>query len=57
MFSKHAWAVPLKTKNENEMATAIAKIIRDGFDIWKQFTHNENYKWIDLPRLVSEYNA
>ena len=26
--------------------------------MWKQFTHNDNYKWIDLlPRLVSEYNA
>ena len=25
-------------------------------DMWKQFTHNGNYKWIDLlPRLV--YNA
>ena len=24
----------------------------------KQFTHNGNYKWIDiLPRLVSNYNA
>jgi len=27
-------------------------------DMWKQFMHNENYKWIDLlPHLVSEYNA
>ena len=27
-------------------------------DMWKQFTHNINYKWIDiLPRLVSNYNA
>ncbi|XP_018403053.1 PREDICTED: uncharacterized protein LOC108779976 [Cyphomyrmex costatus] len=26
--------------------------------MWKQFTHNGNYKWIDLlPRLVSEYNT
>jgi len=25
--------------------------------VWKQFTHNGNYKWIDLlPRFVSEYN-
>jgi len=27
-------------------------------DIWKQFTLNGNYRWIDLlPHLVSEYNA
>jgi len=27
-------------------------------DIWKMFTFNDNYKWIDeLPRLVSDYNA
>jgi len=27
-------------------------------DMWKQFTHNGNYKWIDLlPHLVSEYNV
>jgi len=27
-------------------------------DMWKQFTHNGNYKWVDiLPRLVSNYNA
>ena len=27
-------------------------------DMWKQFTLNGNYKWIDLlPRLVSNYNA
>ena len=27
-------------------------------DMWKQFTHNKNYKWIDiLPRLLSNYNA
>ena len=108
VLSKHAWVVPLKTKNRNEMATTIAKIIRDDGrcpknlqtnvgkefynanvqkllkkhninhsissimktyvverfnrmlknDMWKQFTHNGNYKWIDLLlRLVSEYNA
>ena len=28
MLSKHAWAISLKTKNGNEMATAIAKIIQ-----------------------------
>ena len=27
-------------------------------DMWKMFTLNGNYKWIDeLPRLVSDYNA
>jgi len=27
-------------------------------DMWKMFTLNENYKWIDLlPRFVSNYNA
>jgi len=27
-------------------------------DMWKMFTFNDNYKWIDeLPRLVSDYNA
>ncbi|XP_018403204.1 PREDICTED: uncharacterized protein LOC108780109 [Cyphomyrmex costatus] len=27
-------------------------------DMWKQFTYNGNYKWIEmLPRLVSDYNA
>ena len=27
-------------------------------DMWKQFIHNGNYKWIDiLPRLISNYNA
>ena len=27
-------------------------------DIWKMFTFNDNYKWIDeLPHLVSDYNA
>jgi len=29
MLSKHAWTIPLKIKNGNEMATVIAKIIRD----------------------------
>ncbi|XP_011687457.1 PREDICTED: uncharacterized protein LOC105449771 [Wasmannia auropunctata] len=29
VFSKYAWAVPLKTKSGSEMAEAIAKIIRD----------------------------
>ncbi|XP_077282729.1 uncharacterized protein LOC143908795 [Temnothorax americanus] len=30
VLSKHAWAVPLKTKSGPEVTTAIAKIIRDG---------------------------
>ena len=29
VLSKHAWAVPLKIKSGNEMATVIAKIIGD----------------------------
>jgi len=29
MLSKHAWTVPLKIKSGNEIATVIAKIIRD----------------------------
>ena len=29
VLSKNAWAVPLKTKNGNEMVTVIAQIIRD----------------------------
>jgi len=109
VLSKHAWAVPLKTKSGDETAKAIAKIIRDDErcpknlqtdkgkefynanvqkllkkhninhystysimkasvverfnrtlknDMWKQFTHNGNYRWLDsLQRLVSEYNA
>lgn len=109
VLSKHAWAVPLKSKSGNEVTMAITKIIRDGGrcpknlqtdrgkefyntnvqkllkkhninhystysimkasiverfnrtlknDMWKLFTLNGNYKWIDLlPRLVSEYNA
>jgi len=29
VLSKYAWAIPLKTKSENDVATVIAKIIRD----------------------------
>jgi len=29
VLSKYAWAVPLKTKNENDVATVIANIIWD----------------------------
>lgn len=109
VLSKHAWAVPLKTKSGSDVTTAIAKIIRDDGrcpknlqtdrgkefyngnvqkllkkhninhystysimkasvverfnrtlknDMWKMFTNNGNYRWIDsLPRLMSEYNA
>lgn len=109
VLSKHAWAVPLKTKSGSDVTTAIATIIRDDGrcpknlqtdrgkefyngnvqkllkkhnvnhystysimkasvverfnrtlknDMWKMFTNNGNYRWIDsLPRLVSEYNA
>ncbi|KMQ84276.1 integrase core domain-containing protein, partial [Lasius niger] len=109
VLSKHAWAVPLKSKGGSETADAIAEIIRDSKrcprniqtdmgkefynadvqrlmrkhdinhystysvlkasvverfnrtlknDMWKMFTLNGTYKWIDaLPRLVSDYNA
>lgn len=109
VLSKHAWAVPFKTKSESKITTAITKIIRDNGrcpknlqtdrgkefynanvqkllkkhninhystysimkasvverfnrtlknDMWKMFTHNGNYRWIDsLPRLMSGYNA
>jgi len=109
VLSKQAWAVPLKTKSGNEVAVAIAKILRDDkrcpnnlqtdkgkefynanmlkllkkhninhystysvmkasvverFNrtlknaMWKMFTLNGNYKWIDsLQRLVSDYNT
>ena len=109
VLSKHAWAIPLKSKGGSETANAIAEIIRESKrcpknlqtdmgkefynakvqklfkkhninhystysilkasvverfnrtlknDMWKMFTLNGNYKWIDaLPRLVSDYNA
>ncbi|XP_043263174.1 uncharacterized protein LOC122403621 [Colletes gigas] len=109
VLSKHAWAIPLKTKNGTEVSTAIGKIIRDGGrypknlqtdkgkefynanvqkllskyninhystysvmkasvverfnrtlknNMWKMFTLNGNYKWIDsIQHLVSKYNA
>ncbi|XP_011635951.1 uncharacterized protein LOC105426429 [Pogonomyrmex barbatus] len=109
VLSKHAWAVPLKTKSGDEVARAIEKIIRDDGrcpknlqtdrekefynanvqkvikrhdinhystysvmkasiverfnhtlknDIWKMFTHNGNYRWLDLlSRLVLVYNT
>ncbi|XP_039311306.1 uncharacterized protein LOC120359072 [Solenopsis invicta] len=63
VLSKYAWAVPLKAKSGNEVANAIASVV-ERFnrslknDMWKQFTLNGNYKWIDLlPRLVLEYNS
>lgn len=109
VLSKYAWGVPLKAKSGNEVANAIAKIIRDDErcpknlqtdkgkefynvtvqkllkkhninhystysvmkasvverfnrtlknNMWKQFTLNGNYRWIDLLQcLVSEYNS
>jgi len=108
VLSKHAWAVPLKSKGGSETAKAIADIIRESErclknlqtdmgkefynsdvqllkkhninhystysvlkasvverfnrtlknDMWKIFTLNGNYKWVDvLPRLVSDYNT
>ncbi|XP_070151047.1 uncharacterized protein [Polyergus mexicanus] len=67
VLSKYAWAVPLKSKGGSETADAIAEIIRASKrcpknmlknDMWKMFTLNGTYKWVDaLPRLVSDYNA
>ena len=109
VLSKHAWAVPLKSKGGSETADAIVEIIRESArcpknlqtdkgkefynadvqkilkkhdinhystysvmkasvverfnrtlknDMWKKFTLNGNYKWIDLlPDLVSNYNS
>jgi len=106
VWSKYAWAVPLKSKSGSETADAIAEIIRasgkypknlqtdmgkkfynadvqkilknhdvnhystystlkasvvERFNrtfknnMWKMFTLNGNYKWIDeLPRLISD---
>ncbi|XP_036142911.1 uncharacterized protein LOC118648602 [Monomorium pharaonis] len=109
VLSKHAWAIPLKSKGGSETADAIVEIIRESArcpknlqtdkgkefynadvqkilkkhdinhystysvmkasvverfnrtlknDMWKKFTLNGNYKWIDLlPDLVSNYNS
>ncbi|XP_036148455.1 uncharacterized protein LOC118647516 [Monomorium pharaonis] len=51
VLSKHAWAVPLKTKSGSEVAIAIAKIIR-------KYERCPKNLWLDLlPRLVSDYNV
>ncbi|XP_036147873.1 uncharacterized protein LOC118647319 [Monomorium pharaonis] len=109
VLSKHAWAIPLKSKGGSDTADAIVEIIRESArcpknlqtdkgkefynadvqkilkkhdinhystysvmkasvverfnrtlknDMWKKFTLNGNYKWIDLlPDLVSNYNS
>ncbi|XP_018397710.1 PREDICTED: uncharacterized protein LOC108775754 [Cyphomyrmex costatus] len=58
VLSKHAWAIPLKAKSGNE-ASVVERFNRTlKNDMWKQFTYNGSYKWIEmLPRLVSDYNA
>ncbi|XP_011858456.1 PREDICTED: uncharacterized protein LOC105556011 [Vollenhovia emeryi] len=60
--SKHAWAMPLKTKGGSETANKTSVIERFNRTLknamWKMFTLNGSYKWIDLlPHLIAEYNA
>ena len=58
MLSKHAWILRLKTKSGNEMATAIAKIIRDDCrcpknlqtDMRKEFYNS------DVQKLLKKHN-
>ncbi|XP_011707067.1 PREDICTED: uncharacterized protein LOC105462244, partial [Wasmannia auropunctata] len=59
VLSKHAWAVPLKAKSGIMKASVVERFNRTlKNSMWKQFTYNKNYRWIDLlPRLMSEYNA
>ncbi|XP_011706465.1 PREDICTED: uncharacterized protein LOC105461652, partial [Wasmannia auropunctata] len=59
VLSKHALAVPLKAKSGIMKASVVDRFNRTlKNNMWKQFTHNGNYRWIDLlPRLMSEYNV
>ncbi|XP_011699666.1 PREDICTED: uncharacterized protein LOC105456977 [Wasmannia auropunctata] len=59
VLSKHAWAVPLKAKSGIMKASVVERFNRTlKNSMWKQFTYNGNYRWIDLlPYLMSEYNA
>ncbi|KYN06409.1 hypothetical protein ALC62_02645 [Cyphomyrmex costatus] len=60
VLSKHAWALPLKTKSGNKMATAIAKIIRgDGrcpknlqTDMGKEF-YTQTYENYELHHVAN----
>ena len=62
VLSKHAWA--LKTKKENEMATAIAKIIRDDkrcpknlqTDMGKEF-YNTNVQKLLKKHNINHYSV
>ena len=50
----------LKKHNINTMQAFVVEWFNRTLknDMWKQFTHNGNYKWIDLlSRFVSKYNA
>ncbi|XP_020296359.1 uncharacterized protein LOC109861215 [Pseudomyrmex gracilis] len=73
VLSKYAWAIPLKNLqtlinkhsiNHYSTYSVMKALIVERFnrtlknDMWKQFTLNGSYKWIDiLPRLLMEYNA
>ncbi|XP_020297547.1 uncharacterized protein LOC109862061 [Pseudomyrmex gracilis] len=73
VLSKYAWAIPLKNVqalikkhsiNHYSTYSVMKASIVERFnrtlknDMWKQFTLNGTYKWIDiLPRLLVEYNA
>ena len=58
VLSKHAWAVPLKTKSGNEMATAIVKIIRDNGECLKnlQTDMGKEFYNIYVQKLLKKYN-
>ena len=58
MLSKHACAVPLKTKNGNKMATAIAKIIRDDRRYPKNLQTNmgKEFYRTNVQKLLKKHN-
>jgi len=57
-LSKHAWAVPLKSKGGSETADAIAEIIRDSKRCPKnkQTDMGKEFYNADVPRLVRKHN-
>ncbi|XP_020298538.1 uncharacterized protein LOC109862805 [Pseudomyrmex gracilis] len=73
VLSKYAWAIPLKNvqtlmkkhtinhySTYSVMKASIVKRFKRTLknDMWKQFTLNGTYKWIDIfPHLLMEYNA
>ena len=57
VLSKFAWAVPLKTKTGNEVARALAKIVRDGARSPKnlQTDHGKEFYNADMTRLTLKH--